>query len=100
MNGEKNGSGRYYYDENVFYDGNWNRNRKQGQGKFKSLQGEYDGLWVDDKKHGRGVLRMSNGTVYDGDWENDEMLSGEIRYSNGDVYGGQVNQLFERHLQG
>jgi len=57
-------------------------------------------LWVNDLKHGKGVLRLTNGTVYEGEWENDEFLAGEVRYSNGDIYRGQMNEKFERHLQG
>ncbi len=65
-----------------------------------SPDGNFDGLWVNDQKQGKGLLKMNNGTLYDGEWENDEFTSGEIKYSNGDAYRGQVNENFERHLQG
>ncbi len=71
MNGQKNGTGKYYYDENVYYDGNWNRNKKEGKGKFISYDGHFDGLWVNDQKHGRGLLKMNDGTIYEGEWQND-----------------------------
>jgi hypothetical protein len=43
MNGEKNGLGKYWYFKDIFYDGNWSKNVKEGHGTFKSPEGEYVG---------------------------------------------------------
>lgn len=71
MNGEKEGHGIYYYYKDTYYDGNWVKNKKEGQGIYRSADGEYRGEWKEDKKYGQGVLTLKNGQKYEGIWEND-----------------------------
>ena len=76
MDGLKNGTGKYYYDDQTFYYGDWNRNRKEGKGQFVSPKIEYTGNWLQDKMHGIGRLTLNNQTVYEGQFNADEFISG------------------------
>lgn len=68
MNGYKEGFGKYYYFKDTFYEGSWIKNAKEGNGTFKSPEGEYIGEWKNDKKHGKGELKLTNGTLLEGIW--------------------------------
>ena len=48
------------------YDGEWCRNKLQGEGEYFSRDGRsYAGEWDEGKRHGRGMELQKNGEKYD-----------------------------------
>ena len=48
------------------YDGEWCRNKLQGEGEYFSRDGRsYAGEWDEGKRHGRGMELQKNGDKYD-----------------------------------
>ncbi len=63
------GRGKEYYpDGQIFYDGEWKNNLRDGVGKSYDSDGnlEYEGDWKKGKKHGKGKLYKDGELVYDG----------------------------------
>jgi len=63
------GRGRLQYSNRRYYDGDFVRGRRHGQGQYEDgLGGLYSGHWADDVYHGQGKLISANGVVYDGEF--------------------------------
>lgn len=64
----RDGSG-VYSDGVESYDGEWVKDRMEGNGKFTFATGAtYEGGFVDNKFDGEGVYRWKDGAVYEGSW--------------------------------
>lgn len=67
------------------YEGEWQRGKKEGFGKFKFRDGSvYEGQFKKDKASGQGKLEFAHGDTYDGEWQ--------ANMANG--YGIDPNQAF------
>lgn len=79
----EHGYGKMTYQNGNIYEGNWDKGKRVGLGKFTDLinKCEYDGNWFDDKANGEGKYRRetnnslsdTNKTIsveYLGNWEN------------------------------
>ena len=50
-----NSLGTYFYDNGDLYEGYWNNDKREGEGKCDYADGDnYKGEWKDDKKDGKG----------------------------------------------
>lgn len=87
---EPHGVGVMTYADGSVYSGHWNNGKKEGQGSWKTTDGNsYVGNWLADQKHGRGVCNFSDGAVYEGEFcEGFIEGTGIYRYANGEVYEG------------
>jgi hypothetical protein len=58
LKGFRHGYGKYTFEDGSYYEGHWNFNRMQGQGKLYYMSGKlaYDGGWSQDQIHGSGKL--------------------------------------------
>lgn len=58
MKGFRHGFGKYTFEDGSYYEGMWNFNRMQGQGKLYYASGKlaYEGGWSQDQIHGTGKL--------------------------------------------
>lgn len=60
----------------------------------------YDGEFDENKKHGQGTMKYPDGSVYIGQWENDTRNGqGILKFANGDIYEGYFADG-KRHGQG
>jgi hypothetical protein len=102
-NDVRQGAGRVNYANGDWYEGQWNNNKRHGQGVYfyKKLSVKYVGEWEDNTRHGRGTLTFSNGDTIEGNWKRDTLKSdnGHITYSKGGHYSGQLNDGY-RHGDG
>ena len=63
------GSG-YYRTKEGIYEGNFSENHKNGLGKFIWNENKfYEGNWENGKQHGEGVF-TKNGQIFKGIWKN------------------------------
>lgn len=46
----KNGEGRYTYDRDTFYNGEWINDEKHGAGIYNYEEGCYNGSWVRNRR--------------------------------------------------
>lgn len=73
---DMDGSGKLYSDGFLFYNGEWNKGKREGEGTAyypKSGQIKYEGDWKNDEYHGSGTLYDINGDIiYEGKWANGE----------------------------
>lgn len=61
----RSGSGKYYYNNGDFYDGQWDNHVRHGVGTYiyASSGLQYSGAWKDGKRDGEGeVTRVENWT--------------------------------------
>jgi hypothetical protein len=72
------------------YEGNWENNKKNGQGKGRWVDGRtYDGMWANDKRTGHGIYILANGDRYEGEWkDNLKVGKANVQMANGDKYEG------------
>jgi len=50
----------------------------------------YSGEWFKDKKQGLGIMKYLDGSIYKGKWfENTRQGAGVLLYANGDIYKGE-----------
>ncbi|EAR90224.1 protein kinase (macronuclear) [Tetrahymena thermophila SB210] len=72
------------------YIGDFDGNRRHGQGIFINLLGErYEGGFSNDKFHGQGSYYDKDGNVYIGEWFEGQMQGkGILYYNNTDLYDG------------
>ena len=57
------GPGRLIYASGDVYDGEWNEDKAEGEGTFRTIDGqEYVGEWEADRKHGHGVETWQDGS--------------------------------------
>jgi hypothetical protein len=53
--------GAIKYRNGDVYKGEYNNNKRNGRGYFRTANGEYSGDWKNDLKHGGGSYRWANG---------------------------------------
>ena len=55
----REGTGKFYYQDGGYYDGEWSRNKMEGQGilYYQSNHKVYEGQWLNDQFHGHGILK-------------------------------------------
>ena len=73
MNGLRHGKGILYYKNgDIKYDGYFVKDKYEGTGKFFWKDGNfYDGQWLNGHKHGKGILFDKNGEIeYEGNFVN------------------------------
>ncbi|MEH0155452.1 hypothetical protein V6R21_14995 [Limibacter armeniacum] len=112
--GQKDGSGTYYWADGTIYQGRWNNDKMQGRGKItypdgSSYEGnfldgirsgfgiftwangdEYQGGFKDGKMHGRGILTQKDGTQHEGSWLYGKSFGeGTHTYPDGSQYIGE-----------
>ena len=72
-NGLRNGKGiKYYKNGKILYEGDYNNDKAEGNGKYIYENGEYYiGQFLDGEKHGKGIKYYKNGSIkYEGDFAN------------------------------
>jgi serine/threonine protein kinase len=90
------------YPNGAVYSGDLLDGLKHGKGTYESMEEEiyYDGWWEADKKHGKGNL-ICEKVSYNGDWRNDRSHgTGTLNFNDGGVYVGDVIEDFIRHGRG
>jgi hypothetical protein len=86
-----------HYENGDIYDGEFQNNMRNGNGKMIYSNGDiYIGDWVNNKRQGHGkisfVFEDGDVVTYEGNWNNDVHANvGIITETNGDVYTGQLN---------
>lgn len=71
------------------FEGNWDRDMKNGYGELLRDTTIYKGNWVDDKMEGIGRMEWLDGQRYEGEYHQDlRHGKGTMVYSNGDSYTG------------
>ena len=64
---QRAGIGIQVWPDGSVYEGQWLRNRANGNGRLIHADGDvYEGDWVNDKAHGKGVFHGSDGAIYKG----------------------------------
>ena len=86
---KKDGNGTLT-EADACYEGEWRSGDKHGKGKVTFARGdEYEGEWEGDRAHGKGVFRKKNGNVYDGEYRQDRCHGfGTYTFTNGDKFEG------------
>jgi hypothetical protein len=82
--------GKIIFPNGDKYIGEWNDDRKTGQGTLIFINGnKFNGQWVKDRKEGQGTSILANGDKYVGDWDDDKKDGkGTLTFANGDKYVG------------
>ena len=97
---KRDGQGKAYFG-NAFYSGMWRENLKDGYGVYKFNNGAtYKGEWVKNSKEGYGTLIYPDGSNYTGEWLNNKKNGyGTLIYNNAEKYEGEwLND--KRHGEG
>ena len=82
------GRGKYIWQNDQEYDGEWLNDEQSGYGVYKSLKGKlYEGNFLKSKRHGRGKVTYSNGMTIEGTWKQG--------LKDGLLYKIKGNELFE-----
>jgi len=114
----------YYYANEDAYEGEWKKNKRDGEGVLNKVSGEkFEGEWSNDemiKGHFSlyciGVCYYENGDKYEGDWRKSKrdgtgnivLISiGVLHKNNGDKYEGKwrndemsgKGSLYSKHRQ-
>ena len=92
INNIKHGKGYCYYKNDFMYDGDWENDKRHGNGKFTYESAIYEGQWVENKREGQGKMTYTKGeeqgSFYEGEWKNDKWHGkGKVIYSN-EIYDG------------
>ena len=87
----------YYPNINAKYKGEIKKFVKNGKGIYTSETEIYEGNWNDDKKDGEGLLKFKEGIIYKGSFKNDKLNGkGEMKWPNNTYYVGEFsNNLFD-----
>lgn len=81
-NGQKSGSGDFFWDEAGFYSGEWQQDMKNGRGFREYKSGDkFSGFWENGLRHGEGVLWKNDGTIITGEWKTGELINSSATYS-------------------
>ena len=90
--GLKHGKGTLYYKNgNIKYEGDFIKDKFEGDGKFFWKDGEYYiGQFLNGFMHGKGTLYYKNGSIkYEGDFIKDKYEGdGRCNFENGEYYIG------------
>lgn len=90
--GKKHGTGRYFYKNGDFYDGEFRFNIAKGKGIYvHTLSGSiYKGEWDRDMRNGRGTYVFKNGSRYTGNWVDNQIHGkGKMDFEVGAYYRGE-----------
>ncbi|CAI2378234.1 unnamed protein product [Moneuplotes crassus] len=70
----KNGEGKMYYKNGDYYSGSWLEDKREGNGTmfYKATKEVYEGEWNRDIRSGIGKLIMPNGKTIECEWRNDK----------------------------
>jgi radial spoke head protein 1 len=73
--GEKNGQGVATYGNGDMYDGEWEKDMRQGVGRYTYVASDatYEGEWAKNLKHGAGTVVLNSGIKLKGSWVGDEL---------------------------
>jgi hypothetical protein len=89
------------YDNGDEYIGKFKKNKKNGQGKLESLNGDFfEGIWEDDIFiEGQTKKKYESGDIYEGNWKDGKMHGcGKYTWNDGGVYEGEFqNNAFCGH---
>ena len=66
----KHGEGRYTYDKDEYYNGEWANDEKHGAGIYTFAGGIYNGAWAKNRREGKGSLKLHSGAEFKGTFEN------------------------------
>jgi hypothetical protein len=81
----KHGNGTLFWRNGMKYEGEFNKNKRQGFGKLTFAEDDefdrvvYIGNFKNDKKHGNGSLSWKSKARFEGNFENDQ-IQGQGRY--------------------
>lgn len=94
------GKGSFYFDTGEVYQGLWNMNEMQGNGKLTYTSGSYDGDFVNSKRSGNGTFSWEDGSIYNGTWFMDKLNGNGTLISKGITYNGEFkdNRFIEGNI--
>jgi len=85
--------------KNGFYEGNFEMDKKTGNGKYSSGNMTYEGFFEPDEITGKGKVISVNGTYLGGIVKGMKSGKGIYEYNNGNIYDGEwLNNL--KHGEG
>ena len=90
--GKKHGTGRYFFKNGDFYDGQFRFNIAKGMGVYVHTVagGIYKGEWDKDMRNGRGTYVFKNGSRYTGNWVDNQIHGkGKFDFNVGAYYRGE-----------
>lgn len=90
----KKGKGNLYRisDGFLIYEGDWDKDKKHGFGKFYTNVGVYVGEFKEDFFDGQGKMTWKNNDVYEGEFKAGKRHGmGKLFFSNGDYYEGEFS---------
>ncbi len=92
-NNQFQGNNIVVYPTGAYYNGNFNKGLKTGNGIEKLPNGDkYEGEYQNDKFNGKGKLFSLNGDIYSGNWlEGKKSGSGISTFASGSIYEGNFN---------
>lgn len=71
-----NGKGKFQYQDNTTYEGQFVNRKADGFGICKYANGNiYEGEWKNHTFNGKGILTYKNGVIYSGIWKNGKLQS-------------------------
>ena len=85
QNNKRNGQGINTWADGEKYVGEWQNDKRNGQGNNTWANGEkHVGLYKNDLRHGQGTYTYANGDTYEGVYKNDDRDGqGTYTYANG-----------------
>ncbi|MDG1947876.1 MAG: trypsin-like peptidase domain-containing protein [Amylibacter sp.] len=85
QNNKRNGQGINTWADGEKYIGEWQNDKRNGQGNNTWANGEkHVGLYKNDLRHGQGTYTYANGDTYEGGYKNDDRDGqGTYTYANG-----------------
>ena len=103
MNGNRHGIGKLYYkDGSIKYEGDFENNTYDGEGKYNYENGEYYiGDWLNGNRHGIGKLYDKDGNVKNEGFFHNDSFKGNVKYSYNDCnnyrdsIGGGCEELYK-----
>ena len=77
------------YPDGTYYDGDWQNDKKHGQGTFAKFNGhKYTGEWKENQRHGEGTEQLPDETVFKATWVNGlKEGKGTVKPKDGEVSG-------------
>jgi len=95
---KRHGQGTYTSkDSEYVYDGEWKDDQKSGRGTEISKSGQYSGSFLSSKYNGQGTFVDSQGDLYEGEWvEGVRQGMAHWQSAGGDSYTGEFkDNLFD-----
>lgn len=72
LKGKRNGIGKYFWEKDIYYHGEWNDNLMEGRGIYYfSKDAFYEGNFKNNKIEGFGILNVKYSKIYVGFFKND-----------------------------